>query len=152
GEHRLGQAEAIHPHRDAAIDRDLGEHGANLVRREPVAQGAPHVGLEFLHLAERGNHAEVEYRALARRERVVAPGLAPAILGDDALEIAVEIIGALERAIDILGAEHLATHDKPAVIDVLVHGHSSVLRSRLLSALSRVSIASLRKALRTIAS
>src|SRR5262249_16973774 len=61
-------------------------------------------------------------RALARSERVVAPGFTPTILGDDALEIAVEVIGALERAIDIVFAEHLAAHGEAAVIGILIHG------------------------------
>src|SRR5262245_65527177 len=80
------------------------------------------MGLEFLHFSERGDHAEIEDRALARSERVVAPGFTPTILGDDALEITVEVIGALERAIDIVFAEHLAAHGEAAVIGILIHG------------------------------
>src|SRR5262249_1408182 len=74
-----------------------------------------------LHFSERGDHAEIEDRALARGQRVVAPGFTPTILGDEALEIAVEVIGALERAIDIVFAEHLAAHGEAAVIGVLIH-------------------------------
>src|SRR5262245_28535585 len=140
-QHPLGDAEAIDADRNTAIDRNLGEHRPDLVGGEPVAQRTAHVGLEFFHLAERGDHAEVEDRALARAERIVAPSLAPAVLGDDALEISVEVVGALERAIDVFFAEHLAPHGQAAVIDVLVHRHSSVLRSRPLSAASRVSVA-----------
>src|SRR6476660_2106574 len=106
----LRQAEAVHPDRDTAIDRDLSEYGADFVRSKAVANRPANVGLEFLHFAERGDHAEIEDRALARGQRVVAPGLSPAILGDDALEIAIEVVGALERAINILFAEHLAAH------------------------------------------
>src|SRR5262249_24895000 len=54
-------------------------------------------------------------------QRVVAPSLSPTILSDDALEIAVEVVGALERAVHVLFAEHLAAHGEPAVIGVLVH-------------------------------
>ena len=43
-------------------------------------------------------------------------------MGDEALEIAVEVVGALERAIDIVFAEHLAADAEAAVIGVLVHG------------------------------
>src|ERR1700720_1938169 len=88
-QHRFRDAEAIDPDRNTAIDRDLGEHRANLVGAEAVDEGAADVGLELLHLPERGDHAEVEDRALARGQRLVAPGFAPAILGDDALKIAV---------------------------------------------------------------
>ena len=111
-----GDAEAIDPDRDAAIDRDLREHRADLVRRQSVAQRAANVRCELLHLPERRDHAEIEDRALARAERVVAPGLAPAILRDDALKVAVEIVGALERAIDIFLTKHLAAHRETAVI------------------------------------
>ena len=110
------------------------------------------MGLEFLHFSERSNHAEIENRALARLERIVAPGLAPAILGDDALEIAVEIVGALERAIDIVLAQHLAADGEAAVIGTLIHVHSSGLRSRPAKAASRVSTAGLGKAAWAIAS
>src|SRR5262249_47361283 len=74
------------------------------------------------HFPERGDHAEIEDGALARAQRVVAPGFTPAILGDEALEIAVEVVGALESAIDIVFAEHLAAHAEAAVIGVLIHG------------------------------
>src|SRR6516162_1415823 len=121
-QYHLGQAEAVHADRDPAIDRDLGQHRADLIGCEAVAQGAANVGLEFLEFPERGDHAEIEDRALARAQRVVAPGFAPTILGDEALEIAVEVIGALKRAIDIVCAEHLAAHAEAAVIGVLVHG------------------------------
>src|SRR5258708_27688205 len=106
----LSHAEAVYADRNPAVDRDLGQHRADLMGREPVAQRAANMGLEFLHLPERGDHAEIEDRALPRAQRVVAPGFAPTILGDEALEIAVEVVGALERAIDIVFAEDLAAH------------------------------------------
>src|SRR2546430_4651109 len=121
-QYRFSYAEAVHADRDPAVDRDLGQHRADLIGREPVAQRAANMGLEFLHFPERGYHAEIEDRALARAQRVVAPGFAPTILGDEALEIAVEVVGALERAIDIVFAEHLAADAEAAVIGVLVHG------------------------------
>ena len=68
------------------------------------------MGLEFFHLAERPDHAEIEDRTLARLQRFVAPGLAPAIFGEDALEIAIEIVDVLHRAVDIGVAQNLAAH------------------------------------------
>src|SRR5207244_10107149 len=88
---------------------------------QAVAQRAAHMGLEFLHLAERGDHAEVEDRALTRGQRFVAPRLAPAILRDDALEVAIEVVGAGERAVDIVLAQYLAPLGKPTVVRCLVH-------------------------------
>src|SRR5258708_19524872 len=119
-QHRFSYAKAVDADRDRAVDRDLGQHRADLIGREPVAQRAANMGLEFLHFPERGDHAEIEDRALARAQRVVAPGFAPTILGDEALEIAVEVVGALERAIDIVFAEDLAPHPETAAIRVLI--------------------------------
>src|SRR5262249_16301910 len=121
-QYRSSDAEAVHADRDPAVDRDLGQHRTDLLGREAVAQGAANGGLEFLDFSGRGDHAEIEDGALARAQRVVAPGFTPTILGDEALEIAVEVIGALERAIDIVFAEHLAAHAEAAVIGVLIHG------------------------------
>src|SRR5262249_5817991 len=120
-QYRFGQPEAVHSDRDTTVDGDLREHRADIVGRKPVAQRPAHVGLEFLHFAERSNHSKIEDGALARAQRVVAPGLSPTILRDDALEIAVEVVGALERAVDVLFAEHLAAHGEAAVIGVFVH-------------------------------
>src|SRR5207302_2333469 len=86
-----GDAEAIDADRETAVDGNLGEHRADLVRRKTIAQRAARMGFELLHLSERGDHSEVENRALAGRERAVAPGFAPAVLGDDALKVAVEV-------------------------------------------------------------
>src|SRR5262249_52164839 len=124
-DHLSGNAEAVDPDGNSAIDRDLRQHGADFVGCEAVGQGTAHVGLEFLHLAQRGDHAKVEDRALPWRQRRVAPGFAPAILTDDALEVAIEVVGAVEVAIDIGGAQHLAAHREAAVVHLLVHGHSS---------------------------
>src|SRR5882757_248362 len=121
-----GDPEAVDPDWHTAIGRDLGQHGADLVGGESIAQRPAGVGLELLHLAERRDHAEVENRALARRQRRVAPGLAPAILGDDALEVAVEVVDALHGAIDVSFAQHLAAHDHAAVVGLLVHGSLSL--------------------------
>ena len=67
------------------------------------------------------DHAEVEDRALARRQRVVAPGFAPAVLRDDALEIAVEVVDVRHRLVDIFVARDLAAHLHAGVVGFLVH-------------------------------
>src|SRR5258708_29510578 len=120
-QYRFGDPEAVHPDRDTTVDGNLREHGADLVWRKSVAKRATDVRLEFLHFAERSNHPEIEDRALARAQRCVAPSLSPTVLSDDALEITVEVVGALERAIHILFAEHLAAHGEAPIIGVLVH-------------------------------
>src|SRR6516162_10820435 len=75
-QYRFGHAEAVDADRDPAVDRDLRQHRSDFIGREPVAQRAANMGLEFLHFPERGDHAEIEDRALARAQRVVAPSFA----------------------------------------------------------------------------
>ena len=80
------------------------------------------MGLEFVHLAEHGDHAEIEDRTLAGLQRFVAPGLAPAIFGEDALKIAIEIVDILQRAVDIGIAQNLAALGHADIVAFLVHG------------------------------
>src|SRR5882757_5886669 len=137
----LGEAETIDPDRNTAINRDLGQHRADLIGREPVLERATHVGLKLFHFSERRDHPKIEDRALAGGQRVVAPGLAPTILGDDALEIAVEVVDVVERAINVLLAEHRTALGEAAVVGVLVHHSSSFWCARPARAASRVSVA-----------
>src|SRR4030095_6962672 len=116
-----GGPEAIDPDREPAIGRDLREHGADLVGGKSVAQRPAGVALELLHFPKRRDHAEVEDRALARAERWIAPDLAPAVLREDALEVAVEVVEAVQRAVHIGVAQHLAAHGHALVVSLLVH-------------------------------
>src|SRR5262249_29832663 len=116
-----GDPEAVDPDWEPAIGGDLREHGADLVGREAVAQRPASVALELLHLAERCDHAEVENRALARAERRVGPDLAPAVLSEDTLEVAVEVVETIERAVHIGVTQHLAAHGQAFVVSLLVH-------------------------------
>src|SRR5262249_33178582 len=107
--------------RDATVDGDLREHRADLVGRKPVAKRPTNVRLEFLHFAERSNHSEIEDRALARGQGIVAPSLSPPVLRDDPLEIAVEVVAALEQAVYVGLAESLGAQGESAVNVALVY-------------------------------
>src|SRR5262249_44154644 len=76
-----GDAETVNGDGKAAIDGDLGEHGADFVGSEPVVEGTAAVGRAFVHFPQRGEYAEREDRALTQGERGIAPDLAPAVLG-----------------------------------------------------------------------
>src|SRR5262249_14985816 len=104
------------------IDQDLRQRRAGLIRRQPVIERAADMGGEFFHFAECGDHAEIENGTFARRQGFVAPGLAPAIFGQQPLEVAVEIVDVLQRTIDVSLAQHLAALGKADVIAFLVHG------------------------------
>src|SRR5262245_22380362 len=60
GDNRPRRAEAVDADRCAAIDQNLRQRRADLVRRQPVIERAADMRSEFFHLAERGDHAEIE--------------------------------------------------------------------------------------------
>src|ERR1700722_2605099 len=80
---------------------------------------------ELAHLPDRSDHAECEDAVLATREGLVAPNFAPTIFRRQPLEIAVEVIEVLERAVHICVAQHLTALGETAVVKLLVHDASS---------------------------
>ena len=76
GDDRSGVAKGVDGDGRAAVNHDLRQHRANLVRRQPIVKGAARMRFEFIHLAERREHAEVEDRAFARGKGGIAPSLA----------------------------------------------------------------------------
>ena len=51
-QHGLGHAVGVDRGREAAIDRDLPQHGGQFLGSEAVAQRAAEMRLEFVHAAE----------------------------------------------------------------------------------------------------
>ena len=88
---RRAMRNASMPGGDAGVDRDLRQRLAQLVDRDPVAQRAAAVGLELRGAVERRQQAEVLEAALLVAQRRPRPDLAPAVLRDHALEVAVEL-------------------------------------------------------------
>src|SRR5271166_2188146 len=58
---------AVGADRNPAIDGDLDEHRAQLIRPQAVDSRAADMVGKLAHLAERGDHTESEDAALARR-------------------------------------------------------------------------------------
>ena len=81
------EAERLDAGRDAGVDRDLDQRVAQLVEGAAVAERTPEVGLELLGPVQRGEEAEVVEAALAVGQRRAAPHPAPAVLGDELLEL-----------------------------------------------------------------
>ena len=94
--------------------------------RKTVDGCAAHVIGKLSHLAERGDHAKRENAALARRQGLFAPHLAPAILGRQSLKLAIEVIDVRKGAVDIGFAEHVSASGETAVIKKLVHDELSI--------------------------
>src|SRR4029079_9707296 len=92
GENLLGDPVTVHCRREPAIDRDLPQDGCKFIRREPIAEGPAEMGLEFMHPAKAGDHAEVEDAALARLESIVTPNRAPTIGREQFLKLPIEIV------------------------------------------------------------
>src|SRR5208283_2292929 len=119
---------AVGADRDPAIDRDLDEHRAQFLRCKAVDLGTADMVGELSHLAERGDHTEGENAALARRQCLLAPYLAPAVFGHQPLKIAVEIIDVCQCAVHIGIAQHLPAFGEPAVVENLIHADLSFSR------------------------
>ena len=103
------------------VDHHLHERLAQLAERAAVAERTAEVQLELLHAPERGEDREVVETALAVVELRSAPDAAPAVLGHEALEVAVEVVGALHGAIDVLGAQHLTALCQAEIQQLVIH-------------------------------
>src|SRR5262245_3931619 len=112
---------AVDCRREPAIDRNLPQNSGQFVRRKAVPKGTTEMGFELMHPAEAGDHTEIEDAAIARLERIVPPHRTPAIGGKQFLELAIEIVGVGDGAIDILIAQYLAPHRHSTIIKWLVH-------------------------------
>jgi hypothetical protein len=107
GEGFTGQAETVHRRGYAAINADLEQDFANLFTAQAIAQGAANVQLELVGPVERGNHGQVYHAALFERQALAAPDMAPAVFGDQLLQRLGEVVGVLDRAVDVVLAQHL---------------------------------------------
>src|ERR1700684_2867829 len=81
---------------------------------------------ELAHLPDRSDHAEGKDAVLATRKGLVAPNFAPTIFRRQPLEIAVEIIEVLERAVDIRIAQHLTALGETAFVELFIHDSLSL--------------------------
>ena len=91
---------------------------------QPLPERRPEVGLELLGPVERRQQAEVVEAALPVGERRAAPDPAPAVLGDDLLELVVEAVGRRHGARHVLLAEHTRARLQPDVEQLGIHGSS----------------------------
>ena len=80
------------------------------------------VQAELVHAVERADHHEVEQRAVALRQRRPPPPRAPAVLGDEPLEVLREVVRIRERALDVLLAEDLLADPQAGLEQLVAHG------------------------------
>lgn len=128
GENLLGDAVAIHRRREPTINSHLAQDRGQLLRREPITQGAAKVRLEFVHAAKTGDHPEIEQAAVAWLQVLVSPYRSPAKLIEQILEFAVEVIGIGDGAINVFISQYLAAHRHATVVKCLVHWISPFIR------------------------
>ena len=133
-QHLAGDAEAFQRLGHAAIDADDMAGRPDLLFGHAVAERAPAMGLLFGHLAERADHGEVHRRAGLRVDGVVASAEAPAPGGHRLLERPSEIVGIVERPLDIVRAQGRSALDKAGIEKILIDnvswvgGSAAVLR------------------------
>src|ERR1043166_10259764 len=120
------QPEVLDARGYAAIDRDLQQHLGDFLLGDAVLDRALHVRLELVMAVERGEHGEVEHAARAPVEAGPVPDRAPAILGDEVLHRAIEVVRGGDLRVDVVGAQYLAAHFEPAIVH-LGHGVSFLL-------------------------
>src|SRR6185437_14202670 len=121
GEDLARRAEGVDRGGHAGIDPGLQEDLGDLLARDAVVERAPDMQLDLVRPVERGQHGEVEEAARLARQAGPRPHLAPAIFRDEILQHLAEAVGAGERAVDMLGAQHLPTHGETLVVEILVH-------------------------------
>src|SRR5690606_19202212 len=91
-EYLVGVTRGLDGSGHSAVDGDLQNDLLQLIWGEAVANCAAHVQLELGYLAERRDHAEVDEAALARLDAVAGPDRAPAVLGDEFLQLLREFV------------------------------------------------------------
>src|SRR6185437_9640872 len=117
----LGHAVAIDRSREATIDGDLPQDGAEFLGCQTVPQSTAEMRFEFVHTAEASNHAKIEQAAVARLEVLVGPHRTPAKFVEQILKFAIEIIGIGDCPVDIFVTQHLAAHRHALVVECFVH-------------------------------
>src|SRR4030095_14951151 len=98
-EHFPRDSETVHSRRNAAVNRDLQKDLFDLVLRHTVRQRAAHVGLDLVRTIESRKHGEIQQAAGLLIQTGAAPDLSPAVLRDEFLQRAVEIIRRRELSI-----------------------------------------------------
>ncbi len=79
------------------------------------------MGLELVLAIENADHGEVQHAAGLARQSLPPPHGAPAIFGHEVLQRPVEVVGALERGVDIGVAENGAADFETLVVGGFVH-------------------------------
>src|SRR4030095_10970713 len=99
-------SEAVDAGGHATIDGDLEENLLDLVFRDAVGQCAPNMQLDLMRPVESGKHGKVQHAARFAIQPRASPDFAPAVLGNQFLQRAAEIVGGLDRVVHKVSAKH----------------------------------------------
>src|SRR3979411_63190 len=105
-----GISKGVDTGRHAAIDRDLEQDFLDLGLSQPVLPRALAALLEFTGSVQAAQHRQIDDRAGAAVEPRPGPQRAPAELGRPFRHRARELVGAGNRLIDVILAEHFLAH------------------------------------------
>src|SRR5579875_473361 len=115
----VGDAECFDTGRHPGVDGNLQERLANFLGRAPITQGPADVELELLSAIQGGENAEVVEASLLPAEPVTAPDCTPAVLGQEPLEVPVEVVDVPNSSLDVIIAQNGATDLEPALVELL---------------------------------
>ena len=114
----------------AGVDRDLQQDFLDVARFELVRKAGLQMQLELLPPAQRRRRHQDEQPACPAIEAGPRPDRAPRVARDQRLEIARQVGGLGNRAIDVVVAEHVAADGEPRFAAVGGRGHEEIQQRR----------------------
>src|ERR1700687_4235789 len=127
----VGGLERVQSSGNSAVDRRVNEHFLDLVDGHPVVERTAHVQLDLGRAIERGQHRQIDEAPCLAVEPWARPRVSPAPFGRQALKSHREIVGGLQRFVDVVRAENLAAQCESAFeelgdrfFSVVGHGYS----------------------------
>src|SRR6185437_644283 len=118
-----GIAKTVDSGGDAGIDRDLQEDFLDLVLGQPVLQRRLDVQFQLMRAVEHADHRQIDDAAEAAIDAGAGPQRTPAELGRPLRHGAGEFVGAGDRLVDVVLAQHFLAHLQSAFEQaVFAHG------------------------------
>src|SRR4051794_35003089 len=109
GEDLTSSAKAVDRGRHTRVDGDLQEDLPDLVTGDAVGQRGLDVRAQFMWPVEYRCHGQIQHAARLAAQAVAPPHRTPAVLGDEILQGAGEVIGFGDRFVYVILTENFGT-------------------------------------------